>query len=507
MVVAKGTALPIEPMMLGIGKEWFYWTDIENENEVIRASANNAKLGLKRWGIKELIIEANLTLFNNWVVNLQDDDYEILVHELKKIEFDDALLERFMQIKCFKFTDTKGDSLFYALNDLQGKEDIFLMSEKTLPIRDVIKSLGFSVLEFNILDYSIILQQLEEQLDYLTNDLALYEKIAARTASAQMNPEQKHRLFDFMRQLEGVNKEQLDRSHYSIIIMVKQRHFMDYYQQTQRLNIGLTHLRYLLRKMRMYCRSFISPKKIHGRSTVISLSHFGQICKWTDNAQSEDDLFTFYKSVQDYYNKRKGQPKLNGTSFIYTDKQTEFKTEEEVFYHKCLESFGDNYEDLRSALSKVLQLELPSQRLLSFYNSDPMKSATTTSSKEWKKMTTQLFENCREVTLDPFEKKALFQLLKQILPAKDLANVQLFSNSKGEKMVLSKLIASDNTVESWLDNYKIAIQEDDDILQAHLAKDTDIYTKYYQCRMESNHYHPNSHRRYSSILPRCNQVC
>lgn len=36
LIIAKGTALPIEPMSLGIGREWLYWTEVENEDDILR---------------------------------------------------------------------------------------------------------------------------------------------------------------------------------------------------------------------------------------------------------------------------------------------------------------------------------------------------------------------------------------------------------------------------------------------------------------------------------------
>lgn len=477
LVIAKATALPVEPMVLGIGKEWLYWTDIHQEESILKAAANSAKLNLKRWGLRELILEANLNLLNNWITNLNSEDYDTFVNELKKVTFDEELLEKFAEIKSFKFTDSAGNNLFYAINDLQGKEDIFLMSERTLPVRAAIKGLGFSVLEFNILDYSAILQQLESQLDYLTDDKALFTKIASRTANANLNTTQKHELFTFLKELEGISTDELR----SVALFANQEGLA---APLKGLLPADTAVEPWLEGFKIAAEEdaeelnayYISEKNKWEIYSNIIVPFWGDLVKGLDTS-NEEQLLGFYKLVQTYYNKKSGQPKLDvTTNYIYTNSEHEFALPSAIFYHKCLDTFDDNYEDLRAAVQKVLDLQIPHQPLLPFLTNDPFRTAATTSSKEWKKEVNELIERCSTIELNPFEKRAFFQLLKGILGAKELAKVALFSNQKGKRMVLSKLIASDNTVESWLDSYKIAVQEDGDILQNYLAKETDIYT-------------------------------
>ena len=67
-----------------------------------------------------------------------------------------------------------------------------------MPIKEEIKALGFGVLEFNIQDYAEILKHLEKQLDYLSSDRSLYNKITERTAHANLTSAQKHNLFEFL---------------------------------------------------------------------------------------------------------------------------------------------------------------------------------------------------------------------------------------------------------------------------------------------------------------------
>ncbi len=475
LIIAKGTALPIEPMSLGIGREWLYWTDVEKEDDILRSAANNAKLGLKRWGIKELIIEANLSLLNNFISNLSENDYNIFVTELKRVEFDEAFLEKFADIKCFKFTSTKGDAHFYAINDLQAQADIFLMSERMLPIRDSIKGLGFSVLEFNILDYSVILQQIESQLDYLTDDYALFKKIETRTQSATLTVAQKHSLYTFLKGLDGVKKDELR----SVAL----------FNNKQGLAAPLNGLLPADANVERWLENFkiakeedseeLAQQYISKRNKWETYSHI-IVPFWSElvggiDGENEEELVEFYKSVTAYFKLKSGQPKLDEANYIYTDASTGFCTPAAVFYHRCLEKIKVDYQDLRTAVEKVLGLALPHPSIVHYLAADPYRTLPTTTTKDWKMGIADLIEHCKTADLGPDEKKAFFILLAAVLPTKELARVELFCNQNGQRMVLSKLIASNKSVEAWLDDFRIDVHEDSLTLQNYLAKETDIY--------------------------------
>jgi hypothetical protein len=209
LVVGKDTALNIDPMSLGIGKEWFYWHNVETDKELMNEAVNNAKLGLRRWGLKDLIIEGSAQLLDNWVENLSKSEYELFVSELKHLEFDSTFLEKFQYLKCFRFSDNKGKVQYFSIKDLQAQDNVFLMSVRTMPIKEEIKALGFGVLEFNIQDYAEILKHLEKQLDYLSSDRSLYNKITERTVHANLSAKQKHILFEFLAGLNGIRSEEL----------------------------------------------------------------------------------------------------------------------------------------------------------------------------------------------------------------------------------------------------------------------------------------------------------
>lgn len=475
LIIAKGTALPLEPMSLGIGREWLYWTDVEKEDDILRSAANNAKLGLKRWGLKELIMEANLPLLNNFVSKLSADDYNIFVNELKNVQFDEDFLIKFSEIKCFKFTSTSGQVHFYAINDLQAQDDIFLMSERMLPIRDSIKGLGFSVLEFNILDYSLILQQIESQLDYLTDDYALFGKIASRTENAQLNVKQKHKLYQFLKELNGVKKDEL-----RAVALFSNKEGLAaplHGLLPADANVELWLENFKIAKAEdsdELAEQYISQKNKWETYSYIIVPFWSQLVKGIQ-AEDEEVLIEFYQSVHAYYKLKPGQPKLDDSNYIYTQSELGFCSPEQVFYHKCLEQLKVDYDELRSAVLKVMNLHLPHPAIVPFLSMDPFRTAPTTASKEWKMGISELIDRCRTTELEPDEKKAFFLLLSAVLPQKDLDRIELFCNQKGERSIISKLIASSKSVEPWLEDFRIDVHEDDISLQNHLAKETDIY--------------------------------
>lgn len=476
LVIAKGTALPIEPMQLGIGKEWLYWTDTVEHKSLLKAATYDQKLGLELWGLQQLIEVANIGLLNNWITNLSPDDYTVFVAELKSVNFEAELLEKFAQIKCFKFTNQEGESLFYAIDDLQAQADIFLMSEQTLVIKEAIQGLGFSVLEFNILDYAAVLQQLKSQLDYLTNDKALFEKLVAKSANSTLAAAQKHELFDFLQTLQGISKSQLR----SIALFENQQ--------------GIAAPLQGLLSSDADVPNWLADFKIKPEEDADSLTDFyiESDAPWEIYShiivplwdsltapiaeQEEATVLEFYEQVQSYYHHKKGQTKLGDeNAYVYSDVAQAFLLPSAIFHHGVLEQFEGDYQDLTTAVQKVLNLALPAQAVLPLLNKDPFRLAPTTANRNWKKILQTLLDNCAIVELSANEKKALFPLLVAILSPKDLAKVALFGNIKGERLPLSNLIAPELESPKWLADFKIAVTEYSDTLLPYLATTETIY--------------------------------
>jgi hypothetical protein len=474
LVVVKNTRMNIDPMSLGIGKEWFLWTNLDLENDLMREAANNAKLGLRRWGLKELIKEGNPQLVDNWITNLSNHEYKIFVEELKDVDFDEEFLEQFQYIKCFRFSDNQGNVNFYSIKDLQDQPNVFLMSERTMPVRDEIKSLGFAVLEFNILDYAVILRQLEDQLDYLSNDRALYLKISERTLSANLSAEQKHALFNFMKDLDGVRKDEIRN--------------LPLFSNAYGINVPLSSILPLDAEVEPWLEGF---KIYELEDAEVLQDYFAQLDSWElyqniiapywndlvkhASLNNEEELLAMYTRVRELYLQKSSMPKLTEAMAYYVDAETGFVSAEELFYFKTLSEVLD-YNALKSAMQKVLNLYLPHPSILDHLSTEPFRLSPTPSNRTWRMQLQELLANVQTAELSANEKKALFALLKTVLKPNELNKLQLFENNKGERVVLSSLIPSIEEVEAWLKAYQIKKEEDVDWLEDYLAKPEDIYT-------------------------------
>ncbi len=475
IIIAKDTALPIEPMELGIAREWFYWTDVEGDRDLLKAASNSAKLDLKKLGLKELILEAKMNLLNNRIQQLNEEDYQQFVQELKQVEFDDAFAERFADLKGFKFSNSQGDASFYALNDLQEQEDIFLMSDRLLPIKSAIKGLGFSVLEFDVSDYSVILQRLKTQLAYLTKDKALFEKLTARLEGATLSPAQKQELLTFFQELEGVADQEV-RS-------------IPLFNNQQGKAVGLN----ALLASDLEVEPWLEPYKVQAEEDGAALEeqYIGERDNWeiyshiilpfweeiVAAVETSEDLTQFYEQVLYYYSLKSNQTKLEEAPYIYTNEETGFLRPDEVFYHACLEQLEVDYDALNSAVQTVMGKPLPQQNILPYLSKDPFKTSPTTSSKDWKKTLTTTLENCQEADLSAEEKKALFVLLTTILSSKDLARLALFSNQNGQRVTLEQLLPAKAEVPAWLQGFRITEAEDAEALHEQMAQEETIYNQ------------------------------
>lgn len=473
LVVLKGTQLPIEPMSFGIGKEWFYWTDDET---LLKDAANNAKLGLRYWTLRDLLLEGNASLINAWLEDAEESDYQIFISELREIELDAAFLPKLREIKCFKFADNQGNRRFYALDDLRQAENLFLMSERTAAIRPEIKALGFSVLEFDMLDYSGILKQLETQLDYLTNDKTLFAKIAARTASASLSPLQKHRLFQFLQSLKGVSSDDLRQ-----VLLFSNRQgkackLQGLLAASVEVPTWLEGYRIAESEDTLDLQDFLVAANLWEAYTHIILPNWAEIAQQSDIQRDGEALLAFYKKVVELSALRPLQPKLTALACVYTDAEQGFLPPSQLFYHKALATIP-SYAALRSALQKTLQLPIPAQEILAFLPNDPFKIAETTGEKDWKNRLTDWLQRCQTETLTPEEKRAVFALLRQLLAPKDWMGLKLFCNQKQQREPITKLLPSTAAVEPWLLDYTVAAAEEDAELASLLVKEADIFVQ------------------------------
>lgn len=473
LVVVKDTALNIDPMSLGIGKEWFYWHNVETDKELMNEAVNNAKLGLRRWGLKDLIIEGSAQLLDNWVENLSKSEYELFVSELKHLEFDSAFLEKFQYLKCFRFSDNKGKVQYFSIKDLQAQDNVFLMSVRTMPIKEEIKALGFGVLEFNIQDYAEILKHLEKQLDYLSSDRSLYNKITERTVHANLSAKQKHILFEFLAGLNGIRSEELRKlplfsNGYGNIMPL------------QSLIDPSATVEPWLEDFKIHKNEDAEfLKKFYNQSDSWEIYEFIIAPFWNDlvlhsTLKDDDSVRNFYEKVQQFYRLKPAMLKPTDAKLTYVDAKTGFADSKSLFYNKALSDIKD-YTALKNVFFKTVSLHIPHQLSLEFLSSDPCRMLSTTVSKDWKQILTDLLTACKEQSLNSAEKIAVFTLLKSLLSPAELSKVEIFENNKGQKLSTAFLISSSLEVEPWLKSFQIKKSDESEILNGLLAYEADVF--------------------------------
>jgi hypothetical protein len=473
LVVVKDTRLNIDPMSLGIGKEWFYWTDTDSDKELMNEAVNNAKLGLKRWGLKDLLMEGSAPLLDIWIENLSANEYEIFVNELKDVVFDTEFLEKFQFVKCFRFSDNKGQLEFFSIKDLQGQDNVFLMSERLMSVHEEIKALGFAVLEFNIQDYAEILKQLEKQLDYLSSDRSLYTKITERTVSSNLTAAQKYRLFEFLAGLSTVRTDELRKlplfsNRYGQVMPLQSILDADASVEPwlEDFKISKNEHTELLKKF--YCQSD------SWEVFEYIISPFWDDLVMHSTLKEEEAVKQFYERVQYYFRLKPGMSKPLDAKLAYIDSKTGFLDSKSIFYYKSL-SESTNYPALKNVFLKALGLHLPHLLTLEYLSADPCRMLPTTVSKEWKNTVNELLKACREVQFTATEKQTLFALLKTILSPADLQKVELFENNKGQKTAAAYLIAASVELEPWLKPFQIKKSEDTELLSGFLVSEFDIF--------------------------------
>jgi len=473
LVVVKDTHLNIDPMSLGIGKEWFLWIDVDNDKDLMSEAVNNAKLGLRRWGLKELIVEGSPQLIDNWIETLSLAEYAIFVSELKKVEFDAVFLEKFQYVKSFRFSDNKGNIQFFSIKDLQNQPNVFLMSERTMTVREEIKALGFSVLEFNILDYAVILRHLEKQLDYLSNDRALYLKISERTVAANLTAAQKQSLFAFMSVLNGVRADELRKlalfsNGYGLIVPLQCLLAPD-----AKVEPWLEDFKIHKTEDAEFLQNYYTQSETWELYEYIIAPQWNNLVKHS-TLKNEESIVAFYERVAQLYKLKTGMPKPVDANVVYVDAENGFMDAKAVFYFKTLSESTD-YASLRSAIEKATSLKMPHPICLDFLAMDPLRLMPITVAKDWKNILLELLKRVKEVSFSAAEKLTLFALLKTVLSPADLQKLELFENNKGDNALLSSIIPSTIEVEPWLKPYQIKKTEDAELLLSFMASEADIY--------------------------------
>lgn len=468
IVLVKGTQLPVEPVTFGIGKEWFYWNEPKAQSHEQAEALKAEKLGLNTWNIRDLIMEGDLELINDWIQQLDAEDYAILIEELKTIEFDRPFLKKFFELKCLRFADQSGETNFYTLDELQNNENAFLLTQKTFEIKEELRLMGYAVFEFNLSEYKEILNSMRQQLPYLFDNKLLFAKVTSRIAEyhAQLSGAQKLNIFNTLKSLRNIGEIELknlalftDRKGnlrpLKALVSPKeeveewiQNFFLEEQEETENL------LPYLASKDKIFTELFFPY--------------------WDDvkNVVAEEAVAERLEQVQQYYKLGKFSKPFEAQAYVYTDAQ--FAESAKVFYHPAMMEV-DDYTMLTTALKKLVDLEIPNQAMLPFLEKPPFKTKPINTSTAFNKVYDDIVAKSGEVELLPKEQTIVFELLQKLTDPKKLERLSFFKDQKGRAKPLKNLIPAEMEVPEWLAAFKIEKREGTDALANLMVSKENIF--------------------------------
>ncbi|TAE74995.1 MAG: ATP-binding protein [Bacteroidetes bacterium] len=466
LVIIKKTALPIEPMNFGVAKEWFFWT--ENDDDFVKNEAlKSDKLGLQSWNLKTLLKEGNENLIHEWFKNLSAKHYEIFIEELKLVDFDREFLNKFVHLKVFRCVDMQGKTTFFSLEELKNQTDVFLVNEKTKMLKNELKLLGFLVLEINISEFKEIQNALKGRLDYLFDNKVLFQKITSKILQYTDSIEKLSTFFAFFQTLKEITKEQLKE----IPLFENQNNEI---MPLKNLLLPDAEVEFYLEKYRIKPSCFeenltefcLKKEDIY---TNIIYPNFEKI---VDNQSIIDNYLPFIESVLSYFKLKKGKT-LNDKKFMLTEENgiKKLVNSTQIFYDLRFSNV-ENYADLKTAIFKLTNLYLPEKDFLKFLNEEPFKLQNMSVPK------IEVFTKSLEIDkiiLSPAEKNIVFKFFRQIGNTTFTEKVPLFENQSKEKQLPKNLLPIDLEVPEWLKVFKIKPEESNDDLKPYLCRKEDIY--------------------------------
>ncbi|TAF32204.1 MAG: hypothetical protein EAZ57_09845 [Cytophagales bacterium] len=454
LVIIKKTKLAIEPMQVGIGKEWFFWDDALTHKSEQREASQDNKLALKKWGLKELIINAQSELINEWVSTLDAEEYQLFLEELKAVSVDAAFMHKLVEIKCFQTVDSQGNTEFLNLAALLNAPNVFLLSDSTKELKVALQELDFKVLEFKLDSLKDFAALKQEQLAYLEKPAALFKKIAQQLdATATARPERiiamlkpvKMHIVKHLSDLKGITTTQIREL----------RLFRNKVGLLQPLNSLIspksTLLNELFEPYHIHPSDYEEALDVHLIQsdpseiyTQIVLNQFDTLAQSALGKESESTKSTkeqaadFLVELKALHKLKKGLPGLQNKNFVYINETVGFVSAQQIFWHQKLAEVT-RYDLLEEGIYALTGLHVPAFSMLPLLNEEPFKIQAIQSSASFNKLYQDILQNAAQNTLQPAIKMAVFEALKPILDTSRLERIPLFSDQQNENKPLKSL--------------------------------------------------------------------
>lgn len=358
-VKIKNFDLDVNLADLGLGEiKWFYWSS-DKDSFLLTEAESSEKLGIEKWSIRDVFVNADLECLNEWIKLLSEKSYKAFLKELDYHHFTKEAVARLNEVKLFKFTDGE----FYSIQEAGENNNLVFQSVKVAGIKTELSSLNFSISELDISKFSFT----EKIIANLKSDEELYEEISERTSiENELTAIQKLNLFkNFISpetKFTGVADETLKQL----------KLFCD--------SQGNIHSLKELLPSNLNTPNWLLPFKIHSDEYADVLKKYllqeKEIYKslilpnWETLIENIQEPKPFYEKVVFYFNLEENNTPLSKQSFVFT--KDCFKKSNEVFYNS---RFPQNlsYSYFQTAVEKFLEMETPSKSIFSFLKDIPFK--------------------------------------------------------------------------------------------------------------------------------------
>ncbi len=416
-VIIKATKLNLTPSNFGIEKDWIYWSNSNENKELIQEIKE--KLEVKKWNIGKLIENGKISEINTWIADLDDEQYSFFLKELDE-HIPKVNIENIEFIKC-------SDDSFYSINDLKDNRDIIIEFDKISKIQEILIELDFTVSTVNISKFPRLKLELAKSISYLseTNEVKLFENyIYTSTSENELSPPKKRDLFLCMKGLHGVGHTLLSEFE----LFCNSQNEIKPLNQLVDSKISLPDFldEYKILDSENIFDEIRKPEYLRNNETI-----YGSIIypKWNEiinkNKFSHSNIKTFYLKVKDYYSQsittvetlENGLYIFNGEIFLNNDN---------IFYNSKLTQFDTGFRYLSDAIKSITGFSTPVKHILQFFDSAPFNTRDI-----------DLNENLNDCELSAVE-------AKQLLKFSDLIGVNLFSNGYFES-ANNQLLYKSNT--------------------------------------------------------------
>lgn len=437
-VIIRATKLNLNPSNFGIEKDWIYWSNSNENKELIQEIRE--KLEVKKWNIGKLIENGTISEINTWIADLDDEQYSFFLKELDehipKVNF-----ENIEFIKC-------SDDNFYSINDLKDNREIIIEFDKISKIQEILIELDFTVSTVNISKFPLLKLELAKSISYLseTKEVKLFENfIYTSTSENELSPNKKKDLFLCIKGLHGVGQ----------ILLSEFELFSNSQNEIKPLN--------QLINSKLSLPDFLEEYKILDSENIFdeirkteylrnNETIYGSIIypEWTEiikNSEfSSSNIADFYQEVKKYYQQANSEvSSLDEGIYIFDGEN--FEKHDNIFYHSKF-SGRSKYKNLSNAINIMTGYYTPENSTLQFLKEKPFKTSDD-----------NFEEHLQSGEIDIDDAKAIINFSKEI-------GISLFEYGYFERYNLVLFYNKDVQVKQYYSKNKILI----DFIEKNLSQ-------------------------------------